>query len=229
MSKKSQNALILIYLTLFFGVLSLYGQGYDQLHGDQNYSTYGVHSGNQIRTSFWNDGQIGYRNPENEEQVRGEWPINSGHMYIAKISSYFGSEVRCEDGVRRPIVSEANGTRAGQPTEHSSGDASENGDYWSMCPLPGFYNENPPPEEADQPWVAMNHKDWSWPYLWPDKMDDPGDPGWHGYCESRETGFAFPARVWAATNTDGAPGAHKSPSLCANVCGRDVGLNRRVL
>lgn len=25
----------------------------DQLHGDQNYSTYGVHSGNQLRTFFW--------------------------------------------------------------------------------------------------------------------------------------------------------------------------------
>jgi len=181
MNKKSQYGLILIYLALIFGVVSLYGQGYDQLHGDQNYSTYGVHSGNQIRTSFWNDGQIGYRNPETEEQVRGEWPINSGYMYIAKISSYFGSEVRCEDGVRRPVVSEANGTRAGQPTEHSSGDASEDGEYWSFCPLPGFYNESPPPEEADQAWVAMSHKDWSWPNTWPDKMDDPKDPGWHGY------------------------------------------------
>lgn len=180
MSNKWQNVIILICMMLIFSTVSLHAQ-IDQLHGDQNYSTYGVHSGNQIRTSFWNDGQIGYRNPETQEQVRGEWPINSGHFYIAKISSYFGSEVRCEDGIKRPIVSEANGTRAGQPTEHSSGDASDNGEYWSMCPLPGFYNENPPPEEADQAWVAMSHKEWSWPHFWPDKMDDANDPGWHGF------------------------------------------------
>ena len=72
MSNKSQNGLILIYMMLIFGTISLYGQSdqLDQLHGDQNYSTYGVHSGNQIRTSFWNDGQIGYRRPETQEQVR---------------------------------------------------------------------------------------------------------------------------------------------------------------
>ncbi|MBN2105602.1 hypothetical protein JW835_16305 [bacterium] len=180
MNRNFRLGLIWIYFMLMFGVICFYGQ-VDQLHGDQDYSTYGVHSGNQIRTSFWNDGQIGYRNPETQEQVRGEWPINSGHFYIAKISSYFGSEVYCEDGIIRPIVSEANGTRAGNPAEHSSGDASEDGEYWSMCPLPGFYNMNPPPEEADQPWVAMFPKRWSWPYTWPDKMGDAADPGWHGF------------------------------------------------
>ena len=180
MRRNWQIGFILINLTLIVGAISLYGQ-LDLLHGDQAYSTYGVHSGNQVRTSFWNDGQIGYRNPDTQEQVRGEWPINSGHFFIAKISTYFGSEVRCEDGIKRPIVSESNGTRAGQPTEHSSGDASEDGEYWSMTPLPGFYNVNPPPDAADQPWVAMSHKDWSWPMFWPDKMDDGSDPGWHGF------------------------------------------------
>ncbi len=180
MSKYLQKSLILICLSLLLGAVAVYAQ-LDQLHGDQTYSTYGVHSGNQVRTSFWNDGQIGYRNPDTQEQVRGEWPINSGHMYIAKISSYFASDVLCEDGIKRPIASESNGTRAGQPTEHSSGDASEDGEYWSMTPLPGFYNENPPADAADQAWIAMSHKDWSWPHLWPDKMDDANDPGWNGF------------------------------------------------
>lgn len=180
MSNKWQNVILLIFMLVMFSTVFLHAQ-LDQLHGDQNYSTYGVHSGNQVRTSFWNDGQIGYRRPETQEQVRGEWPINSGNTYIAKISSYFGSEVRTDDGIKRAIVSEANGTRAGQSTEHSSGDASDEGAYWSMTPLPGFYNENPPPEEADQAWVAMSHKDWSWPNTWPDKMDDATDPGWHGF------------------------------------------------
>ena len=183
MSNKWQNVIILICTMLMLGAVSLYAQ-LDQLHGDQNYGAYGIHSGNQIRTAFHNDGQIGYRNYDpTDDQILGEWPINSGHFYVAKISSYFGSEVRCEDGIKRPIVSESNGSRAGQNTEHSSGDASDSGEWWSMAPLPGFYNENPQPvgeNPPDQPWVAMSHKRWSWPYYWPDKMDAE-DPGWHGF------------------------------------------------
>ncbi|MBN1482411.1 hypothetical protein EH223_10260 [candidate division KSB1 bacterium] len=152
----------------------------DQLHGDQNYSTYGVHSGNQLRTFFWNDGQIGRRkNLTSIPQVGGEWPINSGHITLAKIATWFGSEVRGTDGVIRHIVSESNGTWTADPTNHSSGDAdTDTGEWWTMTPLPGFYNPTPPPEESDLPWVAMSHKDWSWPDLWPDKMVDPIDPGW---------------------------------------------------
>ncbi|MBN1997933.1 hypothetical protein JW935_10300, partial [candidate division KSB1 bacterium] len=64
---------------------------------------------------------------------------------------------------------------------HSSGDADiDTGEWWTMTPLPGFYNPNPPPQESDLPWIAMSHKDWSWPDLWPDKMVDPNDPGWPG-------------------------------------------------
>ena len=127
MNKKSKFGLILICMMLIFGTLSLYGQ-VDQLHGDQAYSTYGVHSGNQVRTSFWNDGQIGIHKPPTQEQVMGEWPINSGHMYISRIATYFASDVRCEDGIKRPIASDSNGTAAGDPTNASSGDASENGE-----------------------------------------------------------------------------------------------------
>lgn len=159
----------------------LYSQ-MDELYGDQTYSTYGVHSGNQLRTFFWNDGQIGRRkNLSSIPQVGGEWPINSGRVTLAKIATWFGSEVRCTDGVVRHIVSESNGTWTGDPNQGSSGDANiDTGEWWTMTPLPGFYNTNPPQEETDLPWVAMSHKEWSWPALWPDKIVDPVDPGWSG-------------------------------------------------
>ena len=35
----------------------------DDLHGDEIYTASGLHSGNQIRTTFWNDGQVGVRRP----------------------------------------------------------------------------------------------------------------------------------------------------------------------
>lgn len=128
------------------------------------------------------DGQIGRRkNLTSIPQVGGEWPINSGHITLAKIATWFGSKVRGTDGVIRHIVSESNGTWTADPTNHSSGDAdTDTGEWWTMTPLPGFYNPTPPPEESDLPWVAMSHKNWSWPDLWPDKMVDAIDPGWPG-------------------------------------------------
>jgi hypothetical protein len=151
----------------------------DMLHGDQNWSAYGLHSGNQIKTHFWNDGQIGIRR-HLTDQIGGEWPINSGEEYMAKVSTFYSAEVRGTDGVIRHIVSESNGTRTGQQ-DMSSGDYDlDTGLWWCMTPLPGFLNPNPPPEETDLPWVAMSHKTWSWPGRWPDKEDDTVDPGWPG-------------------------------------------------
>ncbi len=174
------HLLLIVLIICFLPTLS-YSQ-LDQIHGDQNYSTYGVHSGNLLRTFFWNDGQIGRRkNLTSIPQVGGEWPINSGHITLAKIATWYGSEVRGTDGVIRHIVSESNGTWTADPSNHSSGDAdTDTGEWWTMTPLPGFYNMTPPPEESDLPWVAMSHKEWSWPVLWPDKMVDPIDPGWSG-------------------------------------------------
>ena len=110
MNKVWITHLWLILVFVCFLVAPLYAQ-LDQLHGDQNYSTYGVHSGNQLRTFFWNDGQIGRRkNLSSIPQVGGEWPINSGRLTLAKIATWFGSEVRGTDAIIRHIVSESNGT-----------------------------------------------------------------------------------------------------------------------
>jgi hypothetical protein len=181
------NLLLIGFLICFFAKPSYsqmdqVGSPLDQLHGDQEYSTYGVHSGNQLRTFFWNDGQVGRRkNLTSIPQVGGEWPINSGHITLAKMATWFASEVRGTDGVIRHIASESNGSWTGDPSNHSSGDCDiDTGEWWTMTPLPGFYNPSPPPAESDLPWIAMSHKTWSWPALWPDKMVDPNDPGWPG-------------------------------------------------
>ncbi len=154
----------------------------DQLHGDQNYSAEGLHSGNQIKTHFWNWGQIGINRDFEATEIGGEWPINSGHFYLAKVATFFGSEVRDKEAMIKHIVSESHGTKPAWIQEnfpHSSGDYDpDTGEWWTMCPLPGFYNPSPPPGESDKPWIAMSHKRWSWPSTWPDKFEDVGDPGW---------------------------------------------------
>ena len=140
---RSALNLIIIGIMLCFLSNRLFSQMDPDTHyGDQNYSTYGLHSGNQIKTHFWNDGQIGIRR-HLSDQIGGEWPINSGHLYLAKIATYFGAEVRGTDGVLRHIMSESNGTLTAQAA-HSAGDYDQDtGDWWTMTPLPGFYNENP--------------------------------------------------------------------------------------
>ena len=55
----------------------------ENLHGDQNYSYRGLLSGNQIRTTIYNDGKIGERS-DSPDDIGGEWPIESGHNYIPR-------------------------------------------------------------------------------------------------------------------------------------------------
>ena len=69
----------------------------DQLHGDENYSYKGIHSGNQIRTAIWNDGMVG-RRYNDPTSFLGEWPINSGNTYINQQCVVIGAEIRDKDG-----------------------------------------------------------------------------------------------------------------------------------
>ena len=151
----------------------------DNLHGDERYSLNGLHSGNMLRTSIYNDGMVGDRGACPDD-IGGEWPINTGRFYLAKMSSMFGAEVKDTDGELKHIMSEANGTSTGRPNDSpSSGDAGPNGEWWSMAPLPGFANQSPDDLSYDgAPHIAMSHWKWSWPAMWPDKMDDAVDPGW---------------------------------------------------
>jgi hypothetical protein len=170
---KTLGLLIIVYLSS--AILPAQMEG---LHGDQRYSYNGVHSGNWIRTSFYNDGMVGIRYV-NPEDIRGEWPINTGRSYINQLIMFVGAEVRDTNGEIRHIVSEGNGCTAGNSNNADSGDSGPGGEWWSMAPLPGFAND-------DEKRVAMSHWDWSWPTTWPDKYEgetiDPGWPGsWNGY------------------------------------------------
>lgn len=151
----------------------------DALHGDQNYSYSGLHSGNQIRANFYNDGLVG-RRYVNTTDIGGEWPINSGHRYINQQIVFVGAEVKDENGEIKHIVSEGNGCTAGNSNNADSGDSGPNGEWYSFAPLPGFANDSPPADKSDKPRIAMSHWDWSWPETWPDKFEDKVDPGWPG-------------------------------------------------
>jgi len=68
-------------LSAILMVTTLWGQTPYEGRGSYYERRKGVHSGNRIRTTFFNYGLVGRISPA--EDYGGEWPINSGHEYIA--------------------------------------------------------------------------------------------------------------------------------------------------
>jgi hypothetical protein len=88
------------------------------------------------------------------------------------------AEVRDVYGSIQHIVSESHGGRTTLEYPTGSGDLDQGSGRWmTICPLPGFININLPKEEASP---ALSDLPDSWPLWWPDKMNDPVDPGWNG-------------------------------------------------
>ena len=157
---------LLVICSLFPSGLRGQMQG---LHGDFLESRNGVHSGNQFRTTFYNEGLIGGN--QVPPDIYGEWPINSGHLYLHDGNVFVGSEVfDVLGGLKHIMSTNPRNTTSDSP---SAGDVGPDGEKWSFLPLPGFAS-------PDTNKIAMSKWPWAWPPRWPDKADDPVDPGWHG-------------------------------------------------
>jgi hypothetical protein len=150
----------------------------DNLHGDDLEYRMGVHSGNQFRTSFFNDGTTGGL-VDQSGQVAGEWPIGSGHYYLSDGNIFIGSEITDTENHAYPIISENKGLDYGSMRGDKCGDDL----HWcTFLPLPGFANPN-----SDR--IAMNKWPDSWPSFWPDIADpqnaryspDGWADAWNGY------------------------------------------------
>ncbi|MFC1568975.1 hypothetical protein ACFL4L_01965 [bacterium] len=160
---------ILIFVIIIIGLLCtsmlLAQSAMKPLKGDATEHKSGLHAGNQFRTTFYNDGTFGQITYPPD--IGGEWPINSGEMYLVDGNVFVGSEVYDLDGNKIHIVS----TVQSANIQYSSGDKGPSGEWWTFLPLRGF--TNPAYDKA-----AMSKWPWSWPAAWPDKSDDPKDPGW---------------------------------------------------
>ena len=172
----------LILFILLAGVLLVQSQeSIDKLNGDMFYNRRGLHNGNQIRTSFGNDGQIGFRGARGStREIPGEWPVNSGHVYLTKIVLLPMAEVRDKNGNIEHIVSESHGTNTTWEFLTSIGDLDVDGRWRTITPLPGFINPALMTLPADSASPALSDLRNTWPMFWPDKMKDPFDPGWPG-------------------------------------------------
>ena len=130
------------------------------------------HSGNKVRTTFYNYGLVGRWSGEPAD-IGGEWPINSGHEYIGDVGHMVGTQFTDLDGVERKSVVTIESPRGSEINLDT---------HWGWEPLPGYNN-------PDTALVAMSHMGPSddnnaivstWPSQWPDKLTDPLDPGWAG-------------------------------------------------
>jgi hypothetical protein len=155
----------------------------DGLFGTDDEYRMGVHAGNLFRTTFFNDGTYGGRTNQ-PDQIAGEWPINSGHLYLVDGNVFVGSEVVDNKGNLIHIMSENKSADIGG----SAGDKDPvTQEWWTFLPLPGFANS-----AEDKIAMAKGSSEWedSWPGFWPDKFDDPTDPGWRNDNVDKNPGKA---------------------------------------
>jgi|Deesub1362B_J571_1020462.scaffolds.fasta_scaffold01093_7 hypothetical protein len=156
-------------LILFIGVAFLGSSAAQvKLHGDFRERKKGTHSGNQIRTTFYNTGFIG-RKGGSPTDYGVEFPINSGRTYVGDANIYVGAEVIDIFGQLKHIVITPDGPEVGART----GQKGPGGEWYTWLPLPGYSN-------PDSNSIAMSHLRWSWPPTWPDKPAD-WDGHWDGY------------------------------------------------
>lgn len=133
--------------------------------GDETYRRSTIIAANQVQTTVFNSGITG-RTGANVGEIPYEWPINSGHNYIAMTALAIGSMINTEQGERRPIV-----------TITFRQDQMGNSRSWE--PVPEYLDTNST--------SIANSTDWnSWPECWPNTMDDLDDPGW---CNSWSSYF----------------------------------------
>lgn len=122
--------------------------------GNNLYRKRGIMDGNQVRTMYFNQGEIG----KWPDQPSGEWPKGSGHSYLDGVAVLVGAEVAVNinglDTVVTPIEAAYR--------EHVDIDPIT-GDPWGWEPVPGYVRDN-----STIPAISNDAR--SWPNIWPDAL-----------------------------------------------------------
>ena len=119
--------------------------------------------GNLVKTVFGNWGVVGQ---PADKGNRGAW-IYDNNGYIGDVSPLVGAEVTVGTKTFHSVVV----CPVARPTRRR--EESDIGKQWAFEPEAGYFNES-------QESVALYSDPDSWPPQWPDKMNDPEDPGWSG-------------------------------------------------
>lgn len=160
----SKKSLILFFFLLLLSADVLFAQYIpSKERGDAKYRRKAQMEGNQIRATVFNYGMLGREGSVPiTEQTPFEWPKNTGQVYLAVAGIVVGAEVIDNQGDMQRIISRMHYKN------------SPEGRTWNFEPIPGYYNEQNPDG------FATSNDPATWPAFWPDKMQDPDDPGWSG-------------------------------------------------
>jgi len=166
---------IFVFLFSFF-VIDLFAQvnseiqGYrNDSYGDIQYRREGTMDGNQVRTLFYNNGEVG----QWPYQPSGEWPKGTGHSYLDGVAVLIASEVITKNNmIIHPLETSYREWMDKDPVK---------GTIWGLEPVPGYVNDNP--DQLNKKPAISNDPN-SWPSKWPralNKIDENWDGFWYGY------------------------------------------------
>jgi len=133
--------------------------------GNIQYRREGTMDGNQVRTLYYNDGEVG----QYPFSPSGEWPKYSGHNYLDGVAVLIGTQIRTP-GTGQTIHTIATAYR-----EYVDADPIT-GMKWGLEPVPGYMN-------ASYGKIALNTDSSSWPSVWPAALnkDTTWNGKWYGY------------------------------------------------
>jgi hypothetical protein len=129
-------------------------------YGNKTFRKKGIMNGNQVRTIFRNDGQVGSW----PDRPSGEWPSGTGQNYLDGCTPIISSKVTTDVGVVHPNSCSYREEVDQDPVT---------GQLWVMEPVPGY--TNPGSEEP-----AISTKSSTWPETWP-RVLPLITPEWDGY------------------------------------------------
>ncbi len=157
--------ILFIAMTMTANIDAQYKPGKER--GDPTKRAKGQMEGNKIRTTVFNFGMSGRTGGQYPISVQTpyEWPKNTGHVYLAMLTTIVGGEVVDSKGELQHII------------DINNGRSSPEGKTWNFEPVPGYSIPNSKTKENQ---IATSVDNYTWPDTWPDRMSDEIDPGWRG-------------------------------------------------
>lgn len=162
MLKKFIVLTIILFAELIYSQVTPQTQLYrEEPKGNIQFRREGIMDGNQIRTLFYNNGEVG----QWPYQPSGEWPKGSGHSYLDGVCVLIASEVTAP-GNGQTIHPLETSYREWMDKDPSTGE------IWGLEPVPGYVNPS-----STKP--AINTDPKSWPDYWPVALNLT--PEWNGF------------------------------------------------
>ncbi len=141
--------------------------------GSVNSERSGTQDAANIRTLFWNFGMVGdFFGSDADLSVNhsAEVPKGSGMNYTDGITPFVLAKVKQLDGTTAYIMETGYRERQGVSPYTNQ--------VMRFEPRPGFFQADANINRGRSPAVSNDPR--TWPTAWPDKRNDPDDPGWKG-------------------------------------------------